>query len=146
MATNWINMYSEYVKKARKLHSELGEHEFRRRYEKRPAALARDLGAKSAFHGSQRADGLRILQAFPFFPLQLQVSEVYERIVDMHKKEPVVPNKIGYPANQLVHVLKERGVIRLAKARTGGVGIPSIVVSEVFHGGKWSKAVVPKKR
>ncbi len=146
MATQWVETYSEYVKRAQELRSELGEHEFRRRYEKNPAALARDLGAKSAFQRSQRAEGLRILQAFPFFPLQPQAREVYEMIVGMHKKKPVMPNRIGYPANQLVHVLKERGVIRLAQARTGGVGIPPLVVSEVFHGGKWSKAAMPKKR
>lgn len=136
--------YSELVKKARELHKTLGENEFRRRYEGNPSLLAEHAGVGKEIQ--QRAQrGKEILEAFRFYPITPRKQQILNAILEKAGKEPLYSAKLGDTSRNL-HVLEERGLIRLAKVK-GWKG-KKLIVTEVFDQKTkaWRKAAMLKAR
>lgn len=139
--------YQELVKRARELHAQLGEGEFRRRYAENPAGLANDLGVRSLKSAAAAAKGRRVLQAFPFYPLKPGARALYGKILEEYGKRPLLLSALvsegGDSANAFtfLHVLEARGLVKVAYASTGK---RNLIVTEVLDRGKWKKAMLPQ--
>lgn len=136
--------YQELVIKARDMQKRLGNDAFRVLYHDEPLRLMHDmrLGAVSA-HSELETMGKDVLQAFPFHPLHPKNAEVYEKILQEHASRLMRVSALGRPgeAVRALHILRERGLVKLAKIGKDG----PLVVTDVFDGKVWKKAMVPDR-
>lgn len=141
-----MQTYAELVKKARELHKQLGEDEFRRRYMNQPSSLAADLGLRSSAHSRAKA-AYEIMNAFPFYSLQEHYEAVYKKILEGLGTNPLHVKTLGESIPDFakkLRVLEARGLIR-TKLMPVGKSNKVLVVTEAFDGREWKKAILPKK-
>lgn len=134
--------YPELVRKARELHNALGERKFRELYEEKPLKLIDDmrLRVSGSYTELERA-GMDVLQAFPFHPLHPSIRAIQDRILEEHEKRLMLASALGdsKATARALRILEARGLVRLAKMGRDG----PLVVTEVFDGKAWKKAMVP---
>ncbi len=86
--------FPELLRKARERYTLLGEKKFRELYEKSPATLIDDIGARLG-RGYKSGMGANVLQAFPFYGLPQSRQEMHGRILESYQKQPVYPTSVS---------------------------------------------------
>lgn len=133
--------FQELLKKAHGLHKTLGEKKFRELYEKSPATLIDDLGARLG-RGYKSVMGANVLQAFPFYGLPQSRQEIHGRILESYQKQPVYPTSVSKTDAYIIHILEARGLLRTKRVKAGRV--ERIIVTHVLDRGVWKEAAQPK--
>lgn len=129
--------YPELVKKAKKLHKELGEKKFRELYEKHHSSLATDLGVVRRGAGRNKT-GTRVLQAFDFYPLGETAKETHDHILELLRKRQAQVLKSAALDPLLLRILEARGLIRLKGSRAVGIK-RKLEITHVLVNSAWKK-------
>lgn len=137
--------YAELVRKAKEMHKKLNENKFQELYEKSPASLIKDMGVHI---GQPGTTGIKVLQAFPFYPLQERNEGVYKKILKNVGKHPLHIRTLSPAGKKAIHmpetlrILEARGLVKTKVMAFEKSAL--LVVTDVFDGREWRKALLPE--